>query len=171
MVSALEYGEAHQHDLPLSGYVTYRQLRDLRHVIENIDFRIARLSGAGCELARVTSALQADLERTRAELLAHIERVRSERAPGAVALSRHGVHIVGRALQGEADRDEVLDYIEAICSFTAWRREHGEVPYSEDLERWAEVFQRLADNLPADIVDWRVSELLQRPASDRSTAG
>lgn len=77
--------------------------------IENIDFRIARLRGGDPAYARAMSTLQADLARTRAELLAHVEQVRSEPAPGALALTRQGVHIVGRALKGELNRDEVLD--------------------------------------------------------------
>ncbi|MBO0714391.1 MAG: hypothetical protein J2P59_06520 [Acidimicrobiales bacterium] len=172
VAGALEYAEAHQNELPLSGYFTHRQLRDLRLVIENIDFRIARLSGAaGPELGRMVSALQADLERTRAELLAHVEQLKDDRTPGAIAITRYGVHVVGRALEGDANREEVLDCTDAIRQYARWRRDHGDLRYAEDRARWAEVLQRLADNLPGDLEDWHVSELLDRPASDRDRAG
>lgn len=173
MVSALEYGEAHQNDLALSGYFTHRQLRDLRLAIENIDFRIARLSGErGPALGREISRLQADLERMGAELLEHAEHLRSpDQPPGALSLTRHGVRIIERALQGEGNRDEVLEHIEAMRETAAWRRERGDIRYAEDRSRWLEVFQRLADNLPADLEDWRLNELLGDHDSPGGAAG
>lgn len=154
--SALEYAEAHQGDIAeVPGVVTKRLIRSLRGLLQSIDIQISWLEELAqmgdlswraqrLETLGLGKQLRADLEALRQWLVDQKPRLEAAEAHQALVLADHGVRIIGRALVGEAEREEVIHHTQAARDAVADREAEGAAPdYLAVIGHWLEVWERL----------------------------